>query len=67
MTNETAAEPTCSFCYAPADKVDVLVASPFAHICDKCIALSSEIVQEHCIRKLIKQIQNEDKQDASSS
>jgi ATP-dependent protease Clp ATPase subunit len=42
----TIAEMRCSFCGKSKDQVRRLVAGPGVFICDECIALCNEIIQE---------------------
>ena len=36
----------CSFCNEPQDKVAKLIAGPGVYICDRCVALRQEILDE---------------------
>ena len=36
----------CSFCNKPEDRVRKLIAGPAAYICDECIEVCYEIIQE---------------------
>ena len=36
----------CSFCNEPQDRVTKLIAGPGVYICDRCIALCQEILDE---------------------
>ncbi len=36
----------CSFCHKPQDQVRKLIAGPNVYICDECIELCSEIIEE---------------------
>ena len=49
MTNETnnnEQSPRCSFCDKPGEQVKKIVAGPGVYICDECIGLCMEIVEE---------------------
>jgi hypothetical protein len=37
---------SCSFCAKPQEEVGRLVAGPAVHICDECIRLCSDIIEE---------------------
>jgi ATP-dependent Clp protease ATP-binding subunit ClpC len=37
----------CSFCLEPQDRVAKLIAGPGVYICDRCVALCQEILDEH--------------------
>ena len=39
-------EPRCSFCGKTAEQVRRLIAGPSVYICDECISLCSEIIEE---------------------
>ena len=43
--------PTCSFCGKRHDEVNKLIAGPDVNICDECVHLCSEIVEEEKARK----------------
>ncbi len=45
--NETNGIVTCSFCGKPQDQVGRLIAGPNAYICDECIRLCSEILEDN--------------------
>lgn len=51
----TTEELKCSFCGKPQDTVKKLVAGPSVHICDECVTLCSEIINEE-----IEELNNED-------
>ena len=38
----------CSFCGKSQDQVKRLIAGPGVYICDECIDLCSDIIQEEC-------------------
>ena len=38
--------PTCSFCGKTADEVNKLIAGPGVNICDECVALCEQIVDD---------------------
>jgi hypothetical protein len=38
---------TCSFCGRSAAEVAKLVAGPKVHICDRCVAIASRIMEQH--------------------
>ena len=44
--NEERKVPCCSFCGKPQDKVEKLVAGPGVYICDECIELCIDILDE---------------------
>lgn len=37
----------CSFCGKPSAEVDTLVAGPGVHICNECVGLADEIIEEY--------------------
>ncbi|GAA3240298.1 ClpX C4-type zinc finger protein [Actinocorallia longicatena] len=39
--------PHCSFCGKPATDVGRLVAGPGVYICDQCVDLAAQIIEEH--------------------
>jgi ClpX C4-type zinc finger/Glyoxalase superfamily protein len=43
----------CTFCKKSSGEVDALVAGPGVYICDKCIALCSNTLEEQCITKIL--------------
>lgn len=38
----------CSFCGKRQEDISKLIASPKAYICDECVALCNEILEEEC-------------------
>jgi ATP-dependent Clp protease ATP-binding subunit ClpX len=46
MTTERNGDHYCDFCDKRQDEVDVLIAGPTPHICDECIELAQQRVDE---------------------
>jgi len=40
-------EMACTFCGKFGDEVEVLIAGPYVFICDRCVDLCNDVVQEH--------------------
>ena len=45
MNNEKNHSDVCSFCGRPAEQVDGMVAGPNVNICNECIALCNDILE----------------------
>ena len=43
---DTASQLCCSFCAKPADQVEKLIAGPGTYICDGCVRLCNEILEQ---------------------
>ena len=46
MTAKTAVGLACSFCLKPTTEVQKLVAGPGVYICDGCVALAAQVIEE---------------------
>ena len=46
VETETKDSTSCSFCLRPSDAVDRLVAGPGVFICNDCVALCAQIIQD---------------------
>lgn len=46
-TAEAVEDPRCSFCGKPSTEVRRLVAGPGVHICDECVGLAEDIIDEY--------------------
>ena len=44
----------CTFCKKSSDEIEALVAGPGVYICDKCIALCSNTLEEQSIAKMLR-------------
>lgn len=43
---DTASQLCCSFCAKPADQVEKLIAGPGTYICDGCVRLCNEVLEQ---------------------
>jgi ATP-dependent protease Clp ATPase subunit len=60
MSEHHPVEEYCSFCGKPVKEVEVLVTAPTTSICDECIRVCNEILEETKLKALIRRVINED-------
>ena len=56
--NDTPKSVKCSFCGKTQENVKKIVAGPGVYICNECVALCNEIIENENIKKLRPRIEN---------